>query len=213
MLRRISKRIGAAATTEEFVIPRREVVAAHDVELAEAGRARVNVLLSQEHQGHPVIVVTVGRRSAVPVVRIQSKCLYGEVFGSVECDCGDQLRESLSRMRTAGSGILIYLDQEGRGAGLTVKALAYELSQRLRIDTLGAYAQLGFLHDLRSYGDAVRSLKLLDVSTCHLLTNNPAKVRALEESGIRARRQPLWAQKSEHGQRSRAARRAHGYLD
>jgi GTP cyclohydrolase II len=160
-----------------------------------------------------VVVVTVGRRSAEPVVRIQSSCLYGEALGSLECDCGSQLSGSLARMRTAGSGILIYLDQEGRGAGLTLKALAYDLAERLDLDRFGAYRHLGFAHDLRSYGDAVRVLKLLDVGTCLLLTNNPAKVSALEEADITVRRQPLWVHEGAYAQRARATRLAHGYLD
>jgi 3,4-dihydroxy 2-butanone 4-phosphate synthase/GTP cyclohydrolase II len=212
VLRRISKRVEGAAATGEFVVPRREVVAAHHDELAAAGPVNVAVLLSKERRGHHVVVVTVGRRSAEPVVRIQSSCLYGETLGSLECDCGDQLRASLGRMRAAGSGILIYLDQEGRGAGLTVKALAYELAERLDFDTFGAYAQLGIVHDLRTYSDAVRILKLLDVGSCLLLTNNPAKVRALQQANIGVRRQHLWVQKGAHARRIRATRQAHGYL-
>jgi 3,4-dihydroxy 2-butanone 4-phosphate synthase/GTP cyclohydrolase II len=203
----------AATATEEFVIPRREVVAAHYDNLAIVGRVHVDVLLSQEKQGRYVTVVSIGRRSTEPLVRIQSSCLYGETFGSLGCDCGDQLNGSLARMRAAGSGILVYLDQEGRGAGLAVKALAYELAERLDLDTFGAYAQLGFAHDLRSYVDAVRVLKLLEVSSCILLTNNPAKVQALEDAGITTRRQPLWVQRGAHAHRSRAVRRAHGYLE
>jgi GTP cyclohydrolase II len=213
VLSRFTRWTGAAAVAGEFVVPRDEIVAAHHIDLAVVGRVRVNVLLSQERHGRHVTVVTVGRRTPEPVVRIQSSCLYGETFGSLECDCGDQLRDSLARMKRAGSGILVHLDQEGRGAGLTAKALAYELAERLGFDTFGAYGTLGFQHDLRSYADAVRVLRLLAIGRCTLLTNNPTKVQALEAAGIAVRREPLWVHRGAFAHRSRAVRRAHGYLD
>ena len=213
MLSRITRRT-ESGPVDEFVVPRAEIVAAHHTELAIGGRVGVTLMLSQDKAGRYVTVVTVGRRTAEPVVRIQSSCLYGETLGSLDCDCGDQLRRSLARMKRAGSGVLVYLDQEGRGAGLSVKALAYELAERLEFDTFGAFSHLGFEHDLRSYADAVRTLKLLEVGRCTLLTNNPAKIRALEEAGIAVRREPLWAgSPGEMAQRIRAERRAHGYLD
>jgi len=195
------------------VVPPHEVVAAHYDDLAVAGRVRVHVLLSREKEGRYVTVLTVGRRSPEPHVRVQSSCLYGETFGSLECDCGDQLQRSLARMRAVGSGILIYLEQEGGGAGLVTKALAYELARRLQFDTFGAYSHLGLEQDRRSYIDAVRVLKLLDVDRCVLLTNNPEKVKALEEGGITTKREALWLPKGPRARRLRAARRDHGYLD
>lgn len=213
MLSRVVRSIGAAATdADEFAIPREEVIAAHHIPLDGVGRARVSLMLSADKPGRQVLVITVGRRSAEPVVRVQSSCLYGETFGSLDCDCGDQLRAALVHMKRAGSGILIYLDQEGRGAGLSAKALAYELAERLDFDTYNAYSRIGFEHDLRSYSDAVRVLRLLDVSGCALLTNNPAKVKALEDAGIAVQRRSLWVQKGAFAQRTRAAKRAHGYL-
>jgi len=213
VLHRITRWTGGGSD-DEFQVPRGEIVAAHHTDLAIAGRVGVTVLLSRDRPGRHVTVVTVGHRSAEPVVRIQSSCLYGETFGSLECDCGDQLRRSLVRMRRAGSGVLVYLDQEGRGAGLSVKALAYELAERLEFDTFGAYAHLGFAHDLRSYQDATRVLTLLGVTACVLLTNNPAKIRSVEEAGIQVRREPLWGRRrGELQERMRAERRAHGYLD
>ena len=190
MLDKITQRAGAVGACE-FVLPRTEIVAAHHTELAIAGRVGVTVLLSREKPGRHVAVVTVGRRTSEPVVRIQSSCLYGETLGSLDCDCGDQLRESLSRMKKADSGILVYLDQEGRGAGLGIKAVAHELAERLHFDAHGAYAHLGFEHDLRSYSDAARVIELLGVSRCVLLTNNPAKVEALESVGILVHREAL----------------------
>jgi 3,4-dihydroxy 2-butanone 4-phosphate synthase/GTP cyclohydrolase II len=213
---RIGRRVGAAVTAEEWQLPKHEVIAAHHDDLAEAGRVHVNVLLSQERQERHrryVTVVLVGQRSPEPLVRIQSSCLYGETLGSLACDCGGQLVESLQRMRAAGSGILVYLDQEGRGAGLSIKALAYELSERLGIDLFGAYEELGFQQDLRSYVDVVRVLRLLDVASCALLTNNPAKVKAVVDAGIAVRREPLWVGRGSHAERVRSIRREHGYLE
>ncbi|TMC06753.1 MAG: hypothetical protein E6J41_17755 [Chloroflexi bacterium] len=200
MMGRGGRRMGQPAATHEFVVPPHEVVAAHYDDLAVAGRVRVHVLLSREKEGRYVTVLTVGRRSPEPHVRVQS-------------DCGDQLQRSLARMRAVGSGILIYLEQEGRGAGLVTKALAYELAQRLQFDTFGAYSHLGLEQDRRSYIDAVRVLKLLDVDRCVLLTNNPEKVKALEEGGITTKREALWLPKGPRARRLRAARRDHGYLD
>lgn len=190
MLKRIG-RLTEAEMSSAFVMPHAAIVAAHHMDVAVAGRVRISIMLSQEKPGQCVTVVTVGRRTLEPIVRIHSSCLYGETLGSLECDCGDQLRESLNRMKKADGGILVYLHQEGRGAGLSVKALAHELAERLDFDAHGAYAHLGFEHDLRSYADAVRALKLLGVTACVLLTNNPAKVRALEAAGISVRREAL----------------------
>jgi GTP cyclohydrolase II len=125
-------------------------------------------------------------------VRIQSRCLYGETLGAVDCECAEQLRESLRRIQESGSGILVYLDQEGRGAGLSIKAWSYELAERFDLDTFGAYKKAGVAHDQRSYVDVVRVLELLEVRTCRLLTNNPAKIEALENAGIDVRRESLW---------------------
>jgi GTP cyclohydrolase II len=191
MLKRVGGSTGAAAA-DAFVIPRVAMVAAHHMLVAIAGRVGVTVMLSQEKPGRHVTVVTIGRRTPEPLVRVHSSCLYGETLGSLECDCAGQLREALRRMKDAGSGILVYLDQEGRGAGLSVKALAHELAERLDFDAHGAYTHLGIEHDTRSYADAVRVLKLLGVSSCVLLTNNPAKIHALETAGIAVRPEALW---------------------
>jgi GTP cyclohydrolase II len=176
---------------DTFVLPRSVVLAEHSMDLATAGRVGITIMMSQEKRGRYVLVVTVGTRTTEPIVRVHSSCLYGDTLGSLWCDCGEQLRESLTRMKNANSGILIYLNQEGRGAGLGVKALAHELAERLDFDCHGAYAHLGFESDMRTYSDAVRVLKLLAVGRCILLTNNPAKVEALESGGILVRQEAL----------------------
>jgi 3,4-dihydroxy 2-butanone 4-phosphate synthase/GTP cyclohydrolase II len=125
------------------------------------------------------------------LVRIHSRCVYGEIFESVDCDCRDQLRQSMAMMRKAGSGVLIYLDQEGRGAGLLAKALGYQLTQREGLDTFSSYRALGLPEDSRSYEDAVAILRGLNLRRVRLLTNNPAKVAALATSDFHVEQQPF----------------------
>jgi GTP cyclohydrolase II len=97
------------------------------------------------------------------LVRIHSRCMYSEVFASRECDCGWQLQKS-RQMLTLHGGILIHLDQEGRGAGLQAKADAYRLNHEDGLDTYEAYEKLGLQSDLRDYADAVQILKELDLA-------------------------------------------------
>jgi len=119
-----------------------------------------------------------------PLVRIHSQCLTGDVFGSLRCDCRAQLELSLERIAADGRGLLIYEAQEGRGIGLTNKLKAYEL-QDAGADTVEANEQLGFEADLRTYQVAVGVLRYFGVNRVRLLSNNPSKISALEEAGIR----------------------------
>ena len=118
----------------------------------------------------------------VPLVRIHSKCLTGDTLASLKCDCGSQLANSL-RMIAQEGGILLYMDQEGRGIGLKEKIKAYELQDK-GLDTVEANEALGFKADERTYEAAFQMLRALGVSKVRLITNNPAKVKALEEFGI-----------------------------
>jgi GTP cyclohydrolase II len=126
------------------------------------------------------------------LVRIHSKCQYAEVLESQECDCGWQLKKSRELLSLA-SGVLIYLDQEGRGAGLLAKARAYEITHREGLDTFAAYQVLGLAPDLRDYSCAAELLLAHGFSRVQLLTNNPAKVKALLAAGITTERVPLSA--------------------
>jgi GTP cyclohydrolase II len=123
-------------------------------------------------------------RSQTPLVRVHSQCLTGDVLASERCDCRAQLELSLRRIAAAPSGILLYLPQEGRGIGLMNKLRAYELQDR-GMDTVEANEELGFAADSRDYGFSAAALRLLGVRRVRLLSNNPDKVRQLENSGIR----------------------------
>jgi GTP cyclohydrolase II len=131
------------------------------------------------------IAVTIGSpdyASSVPV-RLHSACLTGDVLGSLRCDCGDQLKAAVRRITALGGGVLLYLDQEGRGIGLANKLRAYTY-QDAGLDTLDADRHLGFRADERSYGVAAAMLGSLGVGPVQLLTNNPQKIAALRELGI-----------------------------
>jgi GTP cyclohydrolase II len=122
-------------------------------------------------------------RPAPPIVRIHSQCLTGDVFHSLRCDCRQQLELALATIAEAGAGIVIYENQEGRGIGLMAKLQAYELQDQ-GLDTIEANLELGYRADCRAYELPAAILKMLDVPSVRLITNNPAKVAALEAVGI-----------------------------
>ena len=118
------------------------------------------------------------------LVRLHSECLTGDVFGSLRCDCGEQLNRSLQLIAEEGQGIVVYLRQEGRGIGLLQKIRAYNLQDEGH-DTVDANLLLGHQADERDYTVAVRILEDLGIKSVRLITNNPAKISSLEAAGIK----------------------------
>jgi GTP cyclohydrolase II len=150
---------------------------------------------------HLAIVIGHPDRRRPAVVRLHSACLTGDLFGSLRCDCGDQLRTAVAEIGAAGGGVLLYLAQEGRGIGLANKLRAYRL-QDTGLDTLDADRHLGFESDERTYHVAAEMLKALGLTRIHLLTNNPAKLDALQDAGIETvGRMPLVASVNRHNER------------
>ncbi len=135
------------------------------------------------------VALVIGEQSSdrVPLVRLHSECLTGDVLGSLKCDCGPQLDSALeqiaSEARNGGWGVLLYLRQEGRGIGLVNKLRAYRLQDE-GFDTIDANRRLGLPDEARDFPVAARMLDLLGVRELRLLTNNPAKVDALREAGV-----------------------------
>lgn len=143
------------------------------------GREHVAIGLGDRASPHPASRAPAG----VPLVRLHSECLTGDVLGSVRCDCGPQLHEAVTRIATAG-GYLLYLRQEGRGIGLYNKVDAYAL-QESGLDTYEANVALGFAEDARDYVVAAQMLLALGVERIDLLSNNPDKAAQLTAYGIR----------------------------
>ena len=132
---------------------------------------------------HLAIVIGEPDKEAPVLTRLHSECFTGDLLGSLRCDCGDQLQGAVKEITADGTGVLLYLAQEGRGIGLVNKLRAYELQDR-GFDTMDANEQLGFDADERAYLPAARILHLLGFDRVRLMTNNPGKVSALANCGI-----------------------------
>lgn len=170
---------GAARAARDY-----ELVARSPVPLRSVGMTEFAVFRGGVAQRDQVAIL-VGEpdlQGVVPV-RVHSSCLTGDLFGSLKCDCGDQLRHGLAKLKELGGGVLLYLDQEGRGTGIAAKMRAYGY-QHDGLDTIDADAQLGFGADERRYGSAVAMLHGLGVQRIQLLTNNPTKAQRLRNAGI-----------------------------
>lgn len=140
---------------------------------------------------HLALVYGNPAQTAAPLCRIHSECLTGDVLGSRRCDCGEQLEQAMARIADAGSGVVIYLRQEGRGIGLVNKIRAYAL-QDAGADTVDANILLGFHADERNYRAAAEILRDIGIPSVSLMTNNPAKIEGLSREGIQvAAREPV----------------------
>lgn len=154
------------------------------VPLKDAENARIAAFRPADGGTEHLAIIIGEPDTAKPVlIRLHSECFTGDLLGSLRCDCGDQLRGAIAEIAQAGSGILLYLAQEGRGIGLINKLRAYNLQDQ-GFDTMDANQQLGFDNDERIYQPAAQMLALLKVSQVRLMTNNPLKIDALAQSGI-----------------------------
>ncbi|EEE37356.1 3,4-dihydroxy-2-butanone 4-phosphate synthase/GTP cyclohydrolase II [Rhodobacteraceae bacterium KLH11] len=174
------------------------VVAARlPMEVSEAGRLHV---FRPEDGGEEHYAVEIGRpdRSKPVLARLHSACFTGDLMGSLKCDCGPQLRGALAQMGAEGAGVLLYLNQEGRGIGLANKMRAYFLQDQ-GFDTVEANHRLGFEDDERDFRIGSDILKSLGFSAVRLLTNNPAKIAMMERTGIAVpERVPLKVGETDH---------------
>src|SRR5215475_11521446 len=173
----------ALAHVNDKILDTLEIVSEARIPLPDGADARFCVF--RDAVGSSPVAIILGEPDlSKPVnVRVHSACLTGDVFGSRRCDCGAQLKLAMAQLSESGGGIVLYLEQEGRGLGLANKMRAYML-QDCGLDTMDANLMLGFDDDERNYGVAARMLKMIGVSRVQLLTNNPGKLEALSDGGV-----------------------------
>ena len=151
-----------------------------------------------DQKDHLALVCGEPSEDKVPLIRVHSECLTGDIFHSMRCDCGAQLETAMQEIQAHGYGAVVYARQEGRGIGLAAKLHAYELQEQ-GLDTVEANKELGFGADLRDYGIAAQILRDLEMQTINLMTNNPAKVSGLEKYGVEIKdRVPLVLPSTKH---------------
>ena len=143
-----------------------------------------NVIGFTDHDDEEHLAIYLGDISENPLLRIHSQCLTGDALFSLRCDCGPQLAMALEKIASDGNGIVIYMAQEGRGIGLINKIKAYELQDQ-GMNTAEANEKLGFAADEREYVFCAEILNSLGISSVRLMTNNPSKIKGLEDAGIK----------------------------
>ncbi len=176
--------VTSAAIAEWDAPDRLALVTRAKLPISSCESAEVVAFRTPESASEHVAIVIGSPSGSLPLVRLHSECLTGDVFASLKCDCGPQLHAALSLIADTGWGILLYLRQEGRGIGLINKLRAYALQDQ-GFDTVDANTRLGFPVDARRFGTAGRMLQLLGQDRIRLLTNNPGKVAGLEAAGIK----------------------------
>jgi 3,4-dihydroxy 2-butanone 4-phosphate synthase/GTP cyclohydrolase II len=165
------------------------------------GPFRVLVYESVIDRFHHLALIRGSPDRTPTLVRVHSECLTGDVFGSLRCDCGAQLKLAMERIAERGSGVILYMRQEGRGIGLANKLKAYELQDN-GLDTVEANEALGFKADLRDYGIGAQILADIGLKEIMLLTNNPQKIVGLEGYGLKVvERLPLQVRPTEKNKR------------
>lgn len=149
----------------------------------EHGNFRIRVTVDSSGKEHSLLYTGDLNSVEAPLIRIHSECLTGDAFGSMKCDCGPQLQLSMKKIQEEGVGAILYLRQEGRDIGLHSKIQAYALQDE-GYDTLDANLALGLPADARDYKIAAEMLKEMKIERVRMMTNNPLKIKGLENNGI-----------------------------
>lgn len=192
--------VSAAAALDTGLSPLRPIISARlPLSVSEAGRLHI-FRPDDGAEEHYAVEIGQPSRDEPVLSRLHSACFTGDLLGSLKCDCGPQLRGALAQMGAEGAGVLLYLNQEGRGIGLANKMRAYSLQDQ-GFDTVEANHRLGFEDDERDFRIGAEILKRMGFRALRLLTNNPSKVARMEDAGIRVtERVPLKVGENKHNQ-------------